>query len=95
MEALKDSKVEWLGQIPESWKVERISTLYSPRNTKVNDEDFPPLSVTMQGVLPGILSKYHSLAYPSFQLVRAAGIVLTQDLTSVPVSEASFQVPKP
>lgn len=52
MEALKDSKAEWLGRIPESWKVERIGTLYSPRNTKVNDEDFPPLSVTMQGVLP-------------------------------------------
>lgn len=52
MEALKDSKVEWLGRIPEGWKVERIGSLYSPRNTKVNDEDFPPLSVTMQGVFP-------------------------------------------
>ncbi len=51
-EALRDSKVEWLGQIPEDWKVERIGTLYFPRNTKVNDEDYPPLSVTMQGILP-------------------------------------------
>ena len=51
-EALKDSKVEWLGLIPESWSVERIGTLYSPRNTKVSDEDYPPLSVTMQGILP-------------------------------------------
>lgn len=51
-EALKDSKVAWIGEIPEDWKVERISTLYSPRNTKVSDEDYPPLSVTMQGILP-------------------------------------------
>lgn len=51
-EVLKDSKVEWLGQIPADWKVERIGTLYSPRNTKVSDEDYPPLSVTMQGILP-------------------------------------------
>lgn len=52
MEALKDSKVEWLGKIPEDWKVERIGTLYSLRNSKVSDEDYPPLSVTMQGILP-------------------------------------------
>lgn len=49
---LKDSKVEWLGKIPEDWKVERIGTLYSLRNSKVSDEDYPPLSVTMQGILP-------------------------------------------
>lgn len=52
VEALKDSKVEWLGKIPEDWKVERIGTLYSLRNSKVSDEDYPPLSVTMQGILP-------------------------------------------
>lgn len=52
MEALKDSKVEWLGKIPKDWKVERIGTLYSLRNSKVSDEDYPPLSVTMQGILP-------------------------------------------
>lgn len=51
-EVLKDSRVTWLGKIPESWKIERIGTLYSPRNTKVNDKDYPPLSVTMQGILP-------------------------------------------
>lgn len=51
-EAMKDSGQEWIGTIPESWEVKRIAALYSPRNTKVSDEDYPPLSVTMQGVLP-------------------------------------------
>lgn len=51
-EAMKDSGQEWIGTIPESWEIKRIAALYSPRNTKVSDEDYPPLSVTMQGVLP-------------------------------------------
>lgn len=49
---MKDSGQEWIGTIPESWDIKRIAALYSPRNTKVSDEDYPPLSVTMQGVLP-------------------------------------------
>ncbi len=51
-ETMKDSGQEWIGIIPENWEVKRIAALYSPRNTKVSDEDYPPLSVTMQGVLP-------------------------------------------
>lgn len=51
-ETMKDSGQEWIGTIPESWDIKRIAALYSPRNTKVSDEDYPPLSVTMQGVLP-------------------------------------------
>ena len=52
LETMKDSGQEWIGTIPESWDIKRIAALYSPRNTKVSDEDYPPLSVTMQGVLP-------------------------------------------
>lgn len=49
---LKDSGVEWIGEIPEHWKVNRIGTAFNERSEKVNDTDFPPLSVTMQGILP-------------------------------------------
>ena len=46
MRKMKDSGVEWIGEIPEDWEVNRIAGLYSLRNTRVSDIDFPPLSVT-------------------------------------------------
>ena len=49
---MKDSGVEWSGQIPEKWELTRIAGLYNLRNTKVSDKDFPALSVTNKGILP-------------------------------------------
>lgn len=48
----KNSGSQWLGNIPSSWETGVIGSLYALRNTKVSDEDYPPLSVTMRGVLP-------------------------------------------
>ena len=47
----KDSGIAWIGEIPEHWKVKKLGHLYIPRNEKVSDQDYPALSVTMQGVL--------------------------------------------
>jgi hypothetical protein len=49
---LKDSCVDWIGQIPKSWEIARISGIYQMRNTKVSDKDYPPLSVGYMGVVP-------------------------------------------
>lgn len=49
---MKDSGIDWLGEIPMLWKTKRIAAFYQLRNEKVSDKDFPPLSVTKQGVLP-------------------------------------------
>ena len=49
---MRDSGVEWIGEVPEGWKVNLIGTFYSQRSEKVSDKDFAPLSVTMKGVLP-------------------------------------------
>lgn len=49
---MKESGVEWLGQIPDGWGLCRIGAVYSLRNEKVSDKDFPPLSVTMKGIVP-------------------------------------------
>ena len=49
---MKDSGIEWIGQIPEDWDTCKIQSMYSVRNTKVSDIDYPPLSVTKQGVVP-------------------------------------------
>lgn len=49
---MKDSGATWLGWIPDHWKLSKIGSLYSLRNEKVSDKDYPPLSVTMKGILP-------------------------------------------
>lgn len=48
----KDSKIEWIGQIPMDWEITKLGSLYTQRYEKVSDKDYPPLSVTMQGILP-------------------------------------------
>ncbi len=52
MREMKDSGVEWIGAIPSDWELTKIGSVYDERNTKVSDEDYPPLSVTKQGVVP-------------------------------------------
>lgn len=53
---MKDSGIEWIGEIPEEWKLSKINNLYEIRNTKVSDKNYDPLSVTMKGIVPQIES---------------------------------------
>ncbi len=52
MREMKDSGIEWIGEIPFYWEITKIANLYRIRNQKVSDKDYPPLSVTMKGILP-------------------------------------------
>ena len=54
MTTMKDSGIEWIGEIPTEWKIERVGSLFMCRNEKVSDRDFAPLSVSKQGVVPQI-----------------------------------------
>lgn len=49
---MKDSGIDWIGEIPEHWSVKRLGELYVQRNERVSDKEYPPLSVTMKGILP-------------------------------------------
>lgn len=49
---MKDSGVAWIGEIPATWTLSKIGSLYTQRNEKVSDKDFAPLSVTMKGIVP-------------------------------------------
>ena len=49
---MKDSRVEWIGDIPEHWEIEQLGNLYKARSEKVSDYDYPPLSVTKMGIVP-------------------------------------------
>lgn len=66
---MKPSGIEWIGQIPEHWETRRISQLYTERRTKVSDKDFPPLSVTMKGIVPQLETAAKSDAHDDRKLV--------------------------
>lgn len=49
---MKDSGILWIGMIPSNWSSDMIGNLYTLRNEKVSDKDYPPLSVGKMGVVP-------------------------------------------
>jgi len=52
MRDMRESGVEWIGSVPVSWQTLTIGSLFKVRNEKVNDTDYPPLSVTKGGIVP-------------------------------------------
>ena len=70
MREMKNSGIEWIGEIPAEWNVVRIGTQYTERKTKVSDTEYPPLSVTMKGILPQLATAAKSDAHDDRKLVR-------------------------
>jgi len=66
---MKESGIEWIKAIPSNWNISKIDQLYVPRNTKVSDFDYQPLSVTMQGIVPQLESAAKTNAHDSRKLV--------------------------
>lgn len=75
-EAYKDSGVEWLGDVPVSWELTRLGTQFSERRTKVSDVDYPPLSVTRNGILPQLESAAKTKDGDNRKLVKAGDFVI-------------------
>ena len=46
-----DTGLEWIGKIPSSWEVARSGKFFTERSEKVDDVTYPPLSVTMNGIV--------------------------------------------
>lgn len=70
MAELKDSGTEWLGEIPDSWRLSHIGSVYELRNTKVSDKDYPPLSVTNKGIVPQLETAAKTNAHDDRKLVK-------------------------
>lgn len=66
---MKDSGIEWIGEIPAEWSIVRIGSQYSERKTKVSDTEYPPLSVTMKGILPQLSTAAKTDAHDDRKLV--------------------------
>lgn len=45
---------KWIESLPNEWSITKIGNHFKCRNEKVNDTDYPPLSVAKQGVVPQI-----------------------------------------
>lgn len=67
---MKDSGIEWIGAIPDSWKLSRIGSVYKLRNTKVSDKDYPPLSVTNKGIVLQLETAAKTNAHDDRKLVK-------------------------
>jgi type I restriction enzyme S subunit len=73
---MKDSGVEWIGEIPEGWAVRRINSLFKQRSETVSDKDFSPLSVTKNGILPQIEGVAKTENNDARKLVRKGDFVI-------------------
>lgn len=70
MAEMKDSGTAWLGIIPKDWELSKISSIYELRTQKVSDKDYPPLSVTMNGIVPQLDSAAKTNAHDDRKLVK-------------------------
>ena len=73
---MKDSGVEWIGNCHASWQIQTIGSLFKVRNEKVNDTDYPPLSVTKNGIVPQMENVAKSDANDNRKMVLADDFVI-------------------
>lgn len=67
---VEENLIEWLGKLPSHWNTSRISGVYELRVQKVSDNDYPPLSVTKQGILPQLETVAKTNAHDDRKLVK-------------------------
>lgn len=51
-EYISTPEAVWFSSIPNNWRATKMRELFSERNTKVSDKDYPALSVGKMGVVP-------------------------------------------
>lgn len=73
---MRDSGVEWIGEAPSTWRPLRISALYDLRSQKVSDKEYPPLSITMNGVVPQLETVAKTNDGDNRKLVRSGDFVI-------------------
>lgn len=73
---MKISGIEWIGIIPADWTISQINSVYDLRNKKVSDKDYPPLSVTMKGIVPQLDTAAKTNAHDDRKLVCKGDFVI-------------------
>lgn len=75
---LVDSGTNWLGEVPAHWKLSKIGHCFKHRNQTVSDQDFKPLSVTKNGVVPQLDTAAKSDNSEGRKLIRKGDFVINQ-----------------
>ncbi|BEN38071.1 restriction modification system DNA specificity domain-containing protein [Serratia marcescens] len=75
-ESYIDSGAGWLGSVPENWGLTRLGSCFSERRTKVSDAEYPPLSVTKNGILPQLDNAAKTKDGDNRKLVKAGDFVI-------------------
>ena len=73
---MKNTNIDWIGNIPDSWELYKIGSFFKSRNEKVSDTDYPPLSVSKGGVVPQMEGVAKSDASDNRKLVLAKDFVI-------------------
>lgn len=73
---MKESGLQWVGKMPAHWDIERIGSVYTLRTEKVSDEDYTPLSVTMQGIVPQLETAAKTNDHDNRKLVKEGDFVI-------------------
>lgn len=76
MRQMKDSGIKWIGEIPEDWELIKIGSIFRCRNEKVNDTDYPPLSVTRNGIVPQMENVAKTDANDNRKMVKVNDFVI-------------------
>ena len=73
---MHNCRTTWLREVPDNWRITTIGSLYTLRNEKVSDKDYPPLSVTMKGIVPQLESAAKTDDGDNRKLVRVGDFVI-------------------
>lgn len=76
MKQMKDSGIEWISEIPEDWELIKVGSIFRCRNEKVNDTDYPPLSVTRKGIVPQMENVAKTDANDNRKMVKVNDFVI-------------------
>lgn len=76
---MKDSGIDWIGKIPEFWKLTKINRLFAIKKNIANDNGFDVLSVTQNGLKVKDITKNEgqmAADYSKYQIVQPNDFVM-------------------
>ncbi|MDU5099966.1 MAG: restriction endonuclease subunit S [Peptoniphilus grossensis] len=72
----KKVDIPWLNKVPSHWEIKNVNNLFDERREKVSDKDYPPLSVTKNGILPQLENVAKSMASDNRKKVLEGDFVI-------------------
>ena len=87
----KETGFEWIGKIPIDWKLSRVGKFFIERNEKVDDVTYPPLSVTMSGIVDQLSDVAKTNDGDNRKLVKKNDFVIVKNVEKIKFTGHKFQ----